>query len=75
MKTTCVITEGKYGKAYRGEILEDGILVGTFHQLSPKNGYWPLKYHFYTSMARDRFEDLADTLTIQEIIEAMLPRD
>lgn len=79
MKTTVKITSGRFGRAkgnwdtaYSGEILEDGILVGTFSQKSTKEGYWPMTWKFRTSFAKDRFEALHPRLTISESIDAMI---
>ena len=74
MKISVKVTDGKaqYGKVYKGEILEDGVLVGSFRQRSFKNGIFPMEIRFRIDGAKDRFMALADTLTMQERIEAML---
>lgn len=57
----------------RGELYEGDVLIGTFKRGATRNGYVPpIEYKFRTDGARNRFDDFADCLTIEETIEALI---
>ena len=57
-----------------GKILEGNVWVGEFARAAP-SGRWipPITYKFFSQAARNRFDDFADSLSIEETIEALLP--
>jgi len=59
--------------AMRGEIYERDVLIGTFSRGATINNYIPaIEYKFRTTAARNRFDDFADSLSIEETIEAII---
>jgi hypothetical protein len=71
-----ILHKGKDKKwpALKGEIYEKDVLIGTFSRGAVRDGYIPpIEYKFRTERARDRFDDFADSLTIPETIEALIP--
>jgi len=58
----------------KGEIYEHDVLIGTFSRAAVQNGYIPpIEYKFRTERSKARFDDFADSLSIEETIEALLP--
>ncbi len=58
----------------KGKILDGNIQIGTFKRAAVRQGCIPpMEYKFFTSQSRNRFASLADCLSVEEIIEAMLP--
>jgi hypothetical protein len=74
---TAVITKkgsAKHWPFLRGEIYEKDVCIATFSRASVVNGYVPpIEYKFFSEASRNRFDDFADSLTIEETIEALLP--
>ena len=73
-----ILHKGKDKKwpALKGEIYEKDVLIGTFARGAVKDGYIPpITYKFRTDRAKSRFEDFSDSLSIEETIEALLPKD
>lgn len=59
--------------AIKGEILERGIIIGTFKRNAPTGGYIaPIESKFNTERCKARFDDFADCLSIGETIEAIM---
>jgi hypothetical protein len=59
----------------KGEIYEGDVLIGTFSRGAVQDHIIPsIEYKFRSSQAKARFEDFADSLSIEETIEALLPR-
>lgn len=59
----------------KGEIYEHDVLIGTFSRDAVQGGYVPpIEYKFRTERSKARFEDFADSLSIEETIESLLPR-
>ena len=70
-----LLHKGKDSKwpSLRGEIYENDVLIGTFTRAAVRDGYIPpIEYSFRTSGAKARFEDFADSLSIEETIDALL---
>ena len=70
-----LLSKGK-GKwpALKGEIYEKDVMIGRFSRATVKDGYVPpIEYKFLSSQAKARFDDFADSLSIEETIEALLP--
>ena len=64
---------GRFPKL-KGKILEGDVWVGEFSRAAQERSYVPpIVYKFYSTGARNRFEDFADCLSIEETIEALLP--
>lgn len=60
--------------ALKGEIYEHDVLIGTFTRGAVQGNYIPpIDYKFRTERAKARFEDFADSISIAETIEALLP--
>jgi hypothetical protein len=58
----------------KGEIYEADILIGTFKRGAVLDGYVPpIEYKFRSEAAKSRFDDFADSLSIEETIEALIP--
>jgi hypothetical protein len=72
-----LLSVGKTGKwpALKGEIYEKDVLIGTFSRGSTRQGYVPpIESKFRTDRAKMRFMDFADSLSVEETIEALLPK-
>lgn len=66
--------KGKWPKL-NGEIYEHDVLIGTFERGAVVDGYVPpITYKFRTERAKARFDDFADSNSIAETIEALLPK-
>lgn len=60
--------------ALRGEIYERDIVIGRFSRGPVVDGYVPpIEYKFLSTQARNRFDDFANCLSIEETIEALIP--
>lgn len=60
----------------KGEIYEHDVLIGTFSRAAVQDGYIPpIEYKFRTERSKARFDDFADSLSIEETIEALLPNN
>lgn len=59
--------------AIRGQIFEGDVLIGTFNRPPLKDFVPEIAYKFYSEAAKYRFDDFADSLSIPETIEALLP--
>lgn len=58
----------------KGEIYEGDVMIGRFSRAAVKDGYVPpIEYKFLSSQAKARFDDFADSSSIAETIEALLP--
>lgn len=71
-----ILSKGKTGRfpALKGEIYENDVLIGTFSRGATRDGYVPpIESKFRTERARMRFDDFADSSSIEETIEALLP--
>lgn len=71
-----ILSKGKdkMWPALKGEIYEKDVLIGTFSRGAVRDGFVPpIKYKFRTEKAKSRFDDFADSLSIEETIEALLP--
>ena len=65
--------KGRWPKL-KGEIYEHDVLIGTFSRDAVQGGYIPpIEYKFRTERSKARFDDFADSLSIEETIEALLP--
>ena len=65
---------GKTFPALKGDIYEKDVVIGTFSRKKVVDGYVPpIEYKFKSSQAKARFDDFADSLSIEETIEALLP--
>lgn len=72
-----MLSVGKTGKfpALKGEIYEKDVLIGTFSRGATRDRFVPpIEAKFRTDRAKARFEDFADSLSIEETIEALLPK-
>lgn len=72
-----MLSIGKTGKwpALKGEIYEKDVLIGTFSRGATRDGYVPpIESKFRTDRAKMRFQDFADSLSVEETIEALLPK-
>lgn len=75
-----VTFKGKHPQwpALRGEIYErkpgfGDVRIGTFSRATTFEGYIPpIKYKFYSVAAQDRFSTFADSLFIEDTIEALM---
>ena len=68
-----LLGKGKW-PALKGEIYEKHIMIGRFSHSAVKDGYVPpIEYKFLSSQAKARFDDFADSLSIAETIETLLP--
>jgi len=66
--------KGRWPKL-KGEIYEHNVLIGTFSRGAVQDGYIPpIEYKFRTERSKARFDDFADSLSIEETIESLLPR-
>ncbi len=60
--------------ALKGEIYEKDVMIGTFSRGAVRDSFIPpIEYKFRSSQAKARFDDFADSLSIEETIEALLP--
>lgn len=59
--------------ALRGELYENDVLIGTFSR-GPVVDHFvpPIEYKFRTEASKNRFDDFADSLSIEETIEALI---
>lgn len=58
----------------KGEIYENDVMIGRFSRAAVKDGYVPpIEHKFLSSQAKARFDDFADSNSIAETIEALLP--
>lgn len=59
--------------ALRGELLEKGIIIARFHRGATVDHFVPpIEYKFLSDAARSRFDNFADSLSIEETIEALI---
>ena len=65
-----VTYRGKLGMV-KGEVYENGYLIGTFQRHADCWGSTGITHTFYSERAKARFEDFCDSLSISETIEAM----
>jgi hypothetical protein len=71
-----LLSKGKDKKwpALKGEIYEKDVLIGTFSRGAVRDNFIPpIEAKFRTERAKARFDDFADSLSIGETIEALLP--
>jgi hypothetical protein len=71
-----LLSKGKDKKfpALKGEIYEKDVLIGTFSRGAVRDSFVPpIESKFRTARAKMRFDDFADSLSISETIEALLP--
>ena len=71
-----ILTKGKDKKwpALKGEIYEKDVLIGTFSRGAVRDNFIPpIVSKFRTDKSKARFEDFADSSSIAETIEALLP--
>jgi hypothetical protein len=62
--------------ALKGEIYERDIMIGRFSRGPVVDGYVPpIEYRFLSDASRHRFDGFADCLSIEETIEALIPRE
>jgi hypothetical protein len=60
----------------RGELYEKDVMIGRFSRGPVVDGYVPpIEYKFFSDAARNRFDNFADCLSIEESIEALMPRE
>ena len=60
--------------ALKGEIYEKDVVIGRFSRGAVRDGYVPpIEYKFLSAASKNRFDDFADSLSIAETIEALLP--
>jgi hypothetical protein len=60
----------------RGELYEKDVMIGRFSRGPVVRGYVPpIEYRFLSTQARNRFDNFADCLSIEEAIEALMPRE
>lgn len=60
--------------ALRGEIYERDVMIGRFSRRPVVDHYVPpIEYKFLSDASRNRFDDFADCLSIEESIEALIP--
>jgi hypothetical protein len=63
---------GRFPKL-KGKILEGDVWVGEFSRAAQERNYVPpITYKFYSTGALYRFTDFADSISIEEAIEALL---
>lgn len=61
--------------ALRGELWEKDMRIATFKRAATEEGFVPpIEYRFFSTAALHRFDDFADCLSIEETIEALIPR-
>lgn len=61
--------------AMRGEVYERDVLIGKFSRGPVVDHYIPeMEVKFRTAAAESRFQDFADSLSVTETIEALIPR-
>lgn len=66
--------KARKGVAFRGFIMENDVAIGRCWRGAIHDGYVPpIEYTFFSSQARNRFDDFANCLSIGETIEALLP--
>ena len=59
--------------ALRGQLLEGDVEIATFKRAPVADGYVPpIEYKFHSGRAQVRFDDFADSLSIEETIEALI---
>jgi hypothetical protein len=59
--------------ALRGELYEHDYVIATFKRDPTVDGFVPpIEYKFRTDASRNRFDDFADSLSIEETIEALI---
>lgn len=71
-----ILSKGKDPKwpALKGEIYEKDVLIGTFSRGAVHDHFIPpIEYKFRTTGAKSRFDNFADSNSIAETIEALLP--
>jgi hypothetical protein len=57
----------------RGELYEGDVLIGSFKRAPVEDGFIPpIEYKFRSEASRHRFDDFADSLSIEETIEALI---
>jgi hypothetical protein len=68
------VGSGKSWPSLRGFIMERDVQIGSFSRGPVTGGYIsPIKTKFFSERAQHRFMDSADTLSVAEIVEALLP--
>ena len=73
VKLTYKTKKGNF-PALRGEIYEHDVMIGRFSRGPVEDGYIPpIEYKFLSDASRNRFDDYADSLSIEETIEALIP--
>ena len=62
--------------ALRGELFEKDMRIATFSR-GPVVDHFvpPIEYKFGSEASKRRFDDFADSLSIEETIEALIPRE
>lgn len=59
--------------AMRGELYEDDVLIGTFKRGATWDNFIPpIEYKFLSDASKHRFDNFADSLSIEETIEALI---
>lgn len=59
--------------ALRGELYEGDVLIGSFSRGRTVDHFVPpIEYKFRSCAAGNRFDDFADSLSIEETIEALI---
>lgn len=57
----------------KGQLWENDVCIGHFSRGAVRDGYIPpIEFKFYSTQARNRFDDFADCLSIEETIEALI---
>lgn len=60
--------------ALAGELYERDVVIAKFWRDGVKDGFVPpIEYKFLSTASRNRFDDFADCLSIEESIEALIP--
>jgi hypothetical protein len=71
-KLTYKAKKGQF-PAMRGELLENGIIIATFKRGATVDHFVPpIEYKFRSEASKYRFDDFADSLSIEETIEALI---
>lgn len=74
VKLAYIAKKGNF-PAMRGDIYEGDVVIGTFRRGPVVDGYVPeVEHKFRTQAAFRRFVDFADSLSVEETILALVPR-
>lgn len=65
--------ESKNWPPLKGDIYEHDVCIGKFYRGAVRHNFVPpIVYQFYSTQARNRFDDFANCLSIEETIEALI---